>query len=481
MGTAGTGRSTGRVARAGAGPVREGPAEAPRAPSGDLAGSPLLFEMSVSFESFGFAPSVLRGVRDAGYTTPTPVQAATLPPAIDGIDVVGVAQTGTGKTAAFVLPILDYLVKDDAPHRKRRPIRALVVTPTRELAIQVEEAVRTYGKHTHVTSATIYGGVGQGAQRAALKRGVDIVVATPGRLLDLVGEGVLDLSQVDVLVLDEADRMFDMGFVRDVRRIVAEVPEQRQTLLFSATMPPPIQDLARSILHKPETIEVGERRDPAATVAQRAVRIGEADKQALLHHLLDTEDTDRVIVFSRTKYRADRIMKKLDRAGYDAVAIHSNRSQGQRQRALKGFESGQYKVLVATDIAARGIDVPGVTHVINFDTPNIPEDYIHRIGRTGRAEATGDAISFVSAEESPHLASIEKHMGQRVDEVKIDGFEAPAMAAALGKAKRSNPSGHRSRQKGQGGGGGRPGGGRNGGGRGKGSSGGGRRGGHGSR
>ena len=417
-----------------------------------------------SFDALGLAPSVLRGVRDAGYETPTPVQAATLPYALDGVDVVGVAQTGTGKTAAFVLPILDYLVKEPSGGKKRA-VRALVVAPTRELAIQVTEAAATYGKHTTLRVATIYGGVGKGKQRTALRNGVDVVVATPGRLLDFLGEGVLDLSFVDVLVLDEADRMFDMGFVKDVRKIVAAVPEQRQTMLFSATMPPPIQDLAKSILYDPETIEVGERRDPASTVTQRAIRVAEAEKQALLHHLIETEAVDRMIVFSRTKYRADRIRKKLDRAGFDAVAIHSNRSQGQRQRALKGFEAGQFQIMVATDIAARGIDVPGVSHVVNFDAPNVPEDYIHRIGRTGRAEATGDAITFVSAEEAPNLAAIEKHTGRRIDEVRVDGFEPPALADALAAPKqRSNPKGHRSRQKT---GGGRPSGGRNGGGRSK--------------
>ena len=408
--------------------------------------------MASSFDSFGLAPSVLRGVRDAGYTTPTPVQAAALPFALDGVDVVGVAQTGTGKTAAFVLPILDYLVKEPTTGKKR-PVRALVVTPTRELAIQVTEAAAQYGKHTGLRVATVYGGVGKGKQRTALRNGVDVVVATPGRLLDFLGEGAIDLGWVDVLVLDEADRMFDMGFVKDVRRIVAAVPEQRQTLLFSATMPPPIQDLARSILYKPETVEVGERRDPAATVTQRAVLVAEAEKQDLLHHLIDTEDVDRMIVFSRTKYRADRIRKKLDRAGYSAIAIHSNRSQGQRQRALKGFEAGDFQILVATDIAARGIDVAGVSHVVNFDTPNVPEDYIHRIGRTGRAEATGDAISFVSATESDYLRDIERHMGREVAQVRVEGFEPPALAAALGGAtKRSNPTGHKNRAKSAGGG-----------------------------
>ena len=377
-----------------------------------------------SFDQFGLHPSVLQGVIDAGYDTPTPVQTATLPLALDGVDVVGVAQTGTGKTAAFVLPILDYLVKE--PTRGRRVTRALVVTPTRELAIQVEQAVRDYGRRTDIKSATIYGGVGKGAQRDAVRAGMDILVATPGRLLDLMGENVIDLSHVDILVLDEADRMFDMGFLKDVKRIVAAVPVKRQTMLFSATMPPPIQLLAKTVLYKPETVEIGNRRDPAATVTQRAVRVAEHDKQALLHHILEQEPVEKAIVFSRTKYRADKITKLLARAGVEAVALHSNRSQGQRQRALQGFEAGEYQVMVATDIAGRGIDIDGVSHVVNFDTPHIPEDYIHRIGRTGRAAATGAAISFVSPDEAPNLKGIEKHTGQAIEEVRYESFVPPA-------------------------------------------------------
>ena len=376
-----------------------------------------------TFDSLGLSPAVRQGIADAGYDAPTPVQAATLPLALEGVDVVGVAQTGTGKTAAFVLPILDYLVKE--PTRGRRVPRALVVTPTRELAIQVEQAVQDYGRRTGVKSATIYGGVGKGAQRDAIRKGTDILVATPGRLLDLMGEGVIDLSHVDILVLDEADRMFDMGFLKDVKRIVAAVPEKRQTMLFSATMPPPIQALAKTVLYRPETVEIGNRRDPAATVTQRAVRVAEADKQAMLHHILQVEPVEKAIVFSRTKYRADKITKLLGRAGVEAVALHSNRSQGQRQRALQGFEAGEFQVMVATDIAGRGIDIDGVSHVVNFDTPHIPEDYIHRIGRTGRAEATGDAISFVSPDEAPNLTSIEKHTGQAIEEVRYPDFVAP--------------------------------------------------------
>ena len=392
-----------------------------------------------SFNQLPLTPSVRRGVADAGYTVPTPVQAAALPPALAGVDVVGVAQTGTGKTAAFVLPILDYLVREPADGgRGARPVRALVVTPTRELALQVEAAVRTYGKHTRLQSVTVYGGVGKGGQRDALRRGADIVVATPGRLLDFLGEREIKLNHVDILVLDEADRMLDMGFLPDVKRIVAAVPKERQTMLFSATMPAEIQSLAQTILYRPELIEVGERRDPAATVAQRAVAVAEGDKQALLEQILETEPVERAIVFSRTKYRADRITKKLVRAGVAAVAIHSNRSQGQRQRALEGFEKGQFRVLVATDIAARGIDIDGVSHVVNFDVPNVPEDYIHRIGRTGRAGASGEALSFVSAEETDHLRGIETHTGRTIERTTFGGFDAPAISAAMERATSGN-------------------------------------------
>ena len=410
----------------------------------------------MTFDDFDLHPTVRKGIRDAGYATPTPVQAAAMPPALEGIDVVGVAQTGTGKTAAFVLPVLDYLVREPLAGRKR-PVRALVVTPTRELAIQVTDAAKRYGAHTGLRTATVYGGVGKGKQREALRRGTDIIVATPGRLLDFLGEGEIDLSRVDILVLDEADRMLDMGFIRDIRKIVAAVPEERQTMLFSATMPKAIQDLARTVLYRPETIEVGRRRDPAKTVRQRAVRIAEAEKQALLHHLIETEPVGKMIVFSRTKYRADRIRKKLDRAGYSAIALHSNRSQGQRQRALKGFEGDQYQILVATDIAARGLDIDGVSHVVNFDTPNVPEDYIHRIGRTGRAEASGDAVSFVSASEAPHLAAIERHTGREIEEVAFEGFDAPALAEALkaAGAKGSGARGGRGKASGRGKGNGR--------------------------
>ena len=377
----------------------------------------------VTFKSLGLSGDLLRAVVDAGYATPTPVQAQTIPTALDGQDLIGCAQTGTGKTAAFVLPMLARLAAGPQ-HRGKPPVRALVVTPTRELAVQVEQAVRTYGKYTRMRSLSIYGGVGMKPQLSGLRRGVDIVVATPGRLLDHLGRGSLDLSRLEVLVLDEADRMLDMGFLPDIRKIVAAAPKKRQTLLFSATMPPAVETLAETILYQPTMVEVGERRNPAETVAQQVCLIRSEQKMELLRHVLATEETESVLVFSRTKHRADRIAHKLGKWGFRATVMHSNRTQNQRQRALRDFKSGKTQIMVATDIAARGIDVESISHVINFDTPNQAEDYIHRIGRTGRARTTGDAITFVTADERAKLRQIERHTGQRLARKVYDGFEA---------------------------------------------------------
>ncbi len=396
-----------------------------------------------TFASLGLSECILRGVDAAGYTTPTPIQSAAISPALEGRDLIGCAQTGTGKTAAFVLPMLDRLAAFPTGGGYR-PVRALVVTPTRELALQVEESVRTYGAHAGLRSMTIFGGVPMGPQLQRTRRGADVVVATPGRLLDHLDRGSLDLSSVEVLVLDEADRMFDMGFIRDVRRIVAATPRKRQTLLFSATMPPPIQELASSILHDPHIVKIGRQTDPVELVAQTMCAVPQERKMDLLIHLLETEPVGSVLVFSRTKHRADRIARKLGQNGFSATVIHGNRSQGQRQRALEGFKSGQFNILVATDIAARGIDVDGITHVINFDTPNQAEDYIHRIGRTGRADATGDAITFVSQDEQPYLKEIEKHTGKRLQRRSVEGFidDAPAQhRASNGQAESGRPSG----------------------------------------
>lgn len=409
--------------------------------------------MTTTFTSLGLADAIVRGTIEAGYTTPTPIQAAAIPIALAGRDLTGCAQTGTGKTAAFVLPLLHRLA-DGKPQGQRRPVRALVVTPTRELALQVDEGVRTYGRFTGLRSVAVFGGVGMGGQLDALRRGVDVVIATPGRLLDHLGRGSLDLSRVEVLVLDEADRMFDMGFINDVRKIVAKLPAERQTLLFSATMPAAIEQLAASVQRRPEFVEVGQRRNPAATVTQRVYPVAQERKVDLLLHVLRTEPVQSVLVFSRTKHRADRITKKLAQQGIAAAAIHSNRSQGQRQRALAGFRDGAFQVLVATDIAARGIDVDGISHVINFDTPNQAEDYIHRIGRTGRAQATGDALTFVSADEEAYLRAIEKHTGRRLERVSHPGFapapgDEPAAPRPERGARRNGQPGARGRRNGR--------------------------------
>ncbi|MEZ4703390.1 MAG: DEAD/DEAH box helicase [Rhodothermales bacterium] len=375
----------------------------------------------MNFDQLDLSKDVLRGVEATGYTTPTPIQQAAIPVILDGKDLIGCAQTGTGKTAAFVLPLLDRLAASPRTQGPRR-VRALVVTPTRELALQVDEAVRTYGKFTPFRSLPIYGGVGMSPQFQGLRRGADIIVATPGRLIDHLERGSISLSHCEVLVLDEADRMLDMGFIHDVRKIVAATPRKRQTLLFSATMHGPVRQLADSILQQPEFIEIGHRRNPADTVEQAACLIDEAAKIDLLYHVLETEDVNNMIVFSRTKHRADRITRRLNQEGFSAVAIHSNRSQAQRQKALQGFKLGRFRVLVATDIAARGIDVEGITHVINFDTPNLPESYIHRIGRTGRAEATGRAITFVTRDEMAYLRQIESYTGHKIERIAYAPF-----------------------------------------------------------
>ena len=370
------------------------------------------------FKSLGLADKLVQGILATGYSAPTAIQAQAIPAAVEGRDILGCAQTGTGKTAAFVLPILHRLAGYEAAGRPRQGIKALVLTPTRELAKQVEEAVRSYGRFLRLRTLAIYGGVGYGPQRQALRQGVDFVVATPGRLIDLLNLGQLDLSKVEVFVLDEADRMFDMGFINDVRKIVARLSPGRQTLLFSATMSREIRDLTSSIQKNPLLIQVGEQRNPVASVTQHVYTIARDRKIQLLLHIIQQEDLDCVLVFSRTKHGADRIAQQLHRFGIEAAALHSNRTQSQRLRALDGFRRGRYRVLVATDIAARGIDVEGISHVINYDTPVFAEDYIHRIGRTGRAASTGDAITFVSREEEDHLRKIERFIGKHLERKK---------------------------------------------------------------
>ena len=395
------------------------------------------------FQELGLSKQVLRGVQDAGYTKPTPIQKAAIPLLLEGHDMTGCAQTGTGKTASFVLPMIERLAANPS-NAKRRPVRALVVAPTRELALQVEASVRTYGKHTGLRSVTVYGGVSMEPQYKAFRRGVDIVIATPGRLLDHLNRKSLRISQVEMLVLDEADRMFDMGFINDIKKIVAELPEQRQTVLFSATMPKAIRQLASSIQNNPKLVEIGERRNPAETVEQHIFAVSQDRKVDLLLHLLQNEPIQSVLVFTRTKHRADKIAKRLNREKIRSVAIHSNRSQNQRQQALAGFKRGKFQVMVATDVAARGIDVDTISHVINFDTPRTGEDYIHRIGRTGRAESKGDAMTFVAKDELAALRSIERLTGKRIARQTIDGLTAEFSTNGRPSSGRGRSSGSRS-------------------------------------
>ncbi len=374
----------------------------------------------MSFSSLGLGPKLIQSTVDLGYTTPSPIQTAAIPHVLAGRDLIGIAQTGTGKTAAFVLPMLQLLA--NAPQHGRGP-RALIVAPTRELALQIDENVRLLGKHVRLTCATIFGGVGEAPQIQALRRGVDIVVATPGRLLDLMSAGHVSLSGVKIAVLDEADRMLDMGFLPQIRRVVNALPKQRQTLLFSATLSSDIEKVTAEFLRNPQTVEIGRRSNPSDSVTQFLYPVPKSRKIDLLIHLLRDKSLDSVLVFSRTKHGADKIARKLKVANIHAVTLHSNRSQNQRVAALDAFKSGKARVLVATDIASRGIDVEGISHVINFDFPMHPEDYVHRIGRTGRADAVGDAISFVMSEDETYVRDLEKLTKKRIERKRVEGFD----------------------------------------------------------
>jgi len=379
--------------------------------------------LSSDFQSLGLAPALVRAVADEGYTQPTPIQSQAIPLILAGRDVLAAAQTGTGKTAGFTLPILQRL----AAHPQRpapKTVRALVLTPTRELAAQVEEAVRTYGRHLRVSSAVVFGGVGIVPQIAALKRGVDILVATPGRLLDHVGQRTVDLSKVEVLVLDEADRMLDMGFIPDIKRVLAQLPKKRQNLLFSATFSDEIRALAHGLLHDPATVEVARRNEASALVTQVVHPVSKERKRELLRDLIAQGDWRQVLVFTRMKHGANRLAEQLDKDGLAAAAIHGNKSQGARTRALAGFKDGSVRVLVATDIAARGLDIEQLPHVVNYELPNVPEDYVHRIGRTGRAGSPGHAVSLVSPDESAYLRDIERLLKKPIERVVVPGFEA---------------------------------------------------------
>ena len=418
----------------------------------------------MSFDALGLSAPILRAVKDAGYSAPTPIQRDAIPPAVKGRDVLGCAQTGTGKTAAFSLPLLQRV---DAVATDDPCVRALVVTPTRELAAQIGESIATYGKHLgDLWHTVIFGGVNEKPQIAELKKGVDVIVATPGRLLDLMNRGFVDLQKIEVFVLDEADRMLDMGFLPDVKRIVAKLPKKRQTLFFSATMPPEIRELAESMLRDPVSVAVAPVSSTAERIEQHLYFVDKNNKRALLAEVLDDEHIERALVFSRTKHGANRIAQFLEKRGVASAAIHGNKSQGARTRALDGFKSGDLRVLVATDIAARGIDVEGVSHVINFDLPNVPETYVHRIGRTARAGASGIALSFCEDEEREYLVDIERLIGRHLERVDSHGFVATAPAPPMtdlesrkrpagaggGKKKSSNRRGSsRGRGRGRGG------------------------------
>jgi ATP-dependent RNA helicase RhlE len=397
----------------------------------------------MSFDTLGLAPEFLRAVADQGYTQPTPVQAEAIPLVLAGRDLMANAQTGTGKTAAFVLPLLQRLGPPNIdPRSGRRPIRALVLAPTRELALQVEESVRVYGRHWGVRSAAIYGGVGFAPQANALRRGVDLVVATPGRLLDHLGQRTIDLSTVEILVLDEADRMLDMGFIRDIRRVLDVLPAKRQNLLFSATFSEEIRSLARGFLHDPASVQVTPRNSATPLVTQVVHPVDRERKRELLSHLIRTGAIDQALVFTRTKHGANRLAEQLGRDGISAVAIHGNKSQGQRVRALADFKTGRTPILVATEIAARGLDIDGLPHVVNFELPMVPEDYVHRIGRTGRAGSPGHAVSLVCVDELKLLGEIQRVLGAPVPQAVIPGFEPdrsvrpePILRGGLGRGR----------------------------------------------
>jgi len=379
----------------------------------------------MNFQDFGLAEPILRAVREQGYETPTPIQAQAIPAVLKGGDLLAGAQTGTGKTAGFVLPMLQRLSAQPTLRdaRGRIAIRCLILTPTRELAAQVEESVRTYGKHLHLKSMVMFGGVGMQPQIDKLKRGVDILVATPGRLLDHHGQRTLDLSHVQVFVLDEADRMLDMGFIHDIKKVLGFLPVKKQSLLFSATFSDEIKDLADRLLNQPELIEVARRNAPAELVAQKVHPVSRDKKKELLAHLILQGDWHQVLVFTRTKHGANKLTEYLDRSDISAMAIHGNKSQGARTKALADFKKGDLRVLVATDIAARGIDIDQLPHVVNFELPNVPEDYVHRIGRTGRAGASGEAISLACVDEEIFLRDIQRLIRKEIPREVVKGFE----------------------------------------------------------
>jgi ATP-dependent RNA helicase RhlE len=402
----------------------------------------------MTFDQLGLSAPLLRALEEKGYREPTPIQAEAIPIVLSGRDLMAAAQTGTGKTAGFTLPILQLLQTNGSNHPHR--IRVLVLTPTRELAAQVEESVRTYGAHLSFKSSVVFGGVKINPQIAALRKGVDILVATPGRLLDLHQQGEVDFSHLEILVLDEADRMLDMGFIHDIRRILKLLPAQRQNLMFSATFANEIRTLARSFLHKPLEVSVSPANTTAERVEQWVYPVDKKRKSELLLELVVEKNWQQVLVFSRTKHGANRLAQYLEKAGVNASAIHGNKSQGARTRALAGFKEGRVRVLVATDIAARGLDIEQLPQVVNFDLPNVPEDYVHRIGRTGRAGSSGHAYSLVSADEIKQLNDIEQVIQRHLTREYVDGFEPDHELPPSGPLRKPRDSGHSHRGKPQG-------------------------------
>ena len=410
----------------------------------------------MSFQDLNLIEPILKALKTEGYTIPTPIQEQSIPIILKNRDLLGCAQTGTGKTAAFAIPILQLLYQDRLEHKEQKTIKALILTPTRELAIQIDESFAAYGRHTGLKHTVIFGGVSQNPQTDTLRRGVDILTATPGRLLDLINQGYVHLGHIRMLVLDEADRMLDMGFVHDVKKILTKVPVKRQTLFFSATMPNEIQQLANSILTNPEKVEVTPVSSTADTIQQEIYFVEKGDKRSLLNHILKDKNIQTALVFTRTKHGADKVVKDLIRVGITAEAIHGNKSQNARQRALTNFKNRTTRVLIATDIAARGIDIDELTHVINYELPNIPETYVHRIGRTGRAGASGIAMSFCDAEELEFLKDIHKLIARQIPvneahpypmSMPAAGAKAPAAAKSggnrNGQAKRGRGYGSR--------------------------------------
>ena len=422
----------------------------------------------MSFEQFGLPAAILRAVQEIGYTVPTPIQTAAIPAVHDGRDLLAAAQTGTGKTAAFALPLLQRLDAEQPNPRGSRAPRLLVLVPTRELAAQVGQSFQDFGRHLHQRTILIFGGVSPRPQLDALRQGVDIIVATPGRLLDHINQRAVDLTKVRHLVLDEADRMLDMGFIRDIRRVLAVLPKQRQNLLFSATFSDEIRTLAKGLLHDPLTVEVAPRNAPAELVEHRVHLVEQGEKRAVLSHLLREGATPQTLVFTRTKHGANRLAEQLGRDGINCAAIHGNKSQGARTKALADFKDYKVQVLVATDIAARGLDISELPQVVNYELPHVPEDYVHRIGRTGRAGSSGQALSLVASDERDRLRAIERVLGRKINVLPLDRSginfqqEAPRPAARPPLAPRVQQS-HRAHNQGRGraqGGQGRSGGGR---------------------